>query len=125
MKPFNLEAAKRGEPVQTKDGRKARILAFDRSGPTFPVVGLITQLNGYENMQVWDEDGRVPRKPSYLADDISYGEDLVMVPKKIELVIMENKDFPNYSSFPYVANVAGGNNPTMGWKVVGNAEIEI
>lgn len=26
MKPFNLEAAKRGEPIQTRDGRKAAFI---------------------------------------------------------------------------------------------------
>lgn len=30
MKPFNLEAAKQGQPVCTRDGRKARIICFDR-----------------------------------------------------------------------------------------------
>lgn len=27
MKPFNLEAAKRGEPIQTRDGRPAKFIA--------------------------------------------------------------------------------------------------
>ena len=29
LKPFNLEAAKQGKPVCTRDGRKARIICFD------------------------------------------------------------------------------------------------
>ena len=29
LKPFNLEAAKAGKPVCTRDGRKARIICFD------------------------------------------------------------------------------------------------
>ena len=28
MKPFNLEAAKRGEPIVTRDGRKAKFVAY-------------------------------------------------------------------------------------------------
>lgn len=30
LKPFDLEAAKAGKPVCTRDGRKARIICFDR-----------------------------------------------------------------------------------------------
>ena len=30
MKPFDLEKAKSGKPVCTRDGRKARIICFDR-----------------------------------------------------------------------------------------------
>ena len=40
MKPFNLEEAKQGKPVVTRDGKDVRILAFDRKG-TMPIVGLV------------------------------------------------------------------------------------
>lgn len=32
LKPFDLEAAKQGKPVCTRDGRKARIVCFDLKG---------------------------------------------------------------------------------------------
>lgn len=32
FKPFDLEAAKAGKPVCTRDGRKVRIISFDRHG---------------------------------------------------------------------------------------------
>ena len=41
MKPFNLEEAKAGKPVVTRDGRPVRILAFDRKG-NMPIIGLVT-----------------------------------------------------------------------------------
>ena len=40
LKPFDLEAAKAGKPVCTRDGRKARIICFDRTGK-FPIVALV------------------------------------------------------------------------------------
>ena len=40
LKEFNLEAAKSGKPVCTRDGRNARIICFDRIGK-FPIVALV------------------------------------------------------------------------------------
>lgn len=40
MHPFDLEAAKHGQPVCTRDGRKVRIICFDKGGG-FPLVALI------------------------------------------------------------------------------------
>lgn len=31
LRPFDLEAAKAGKPVCTRDGRKVRIICFDRT----------------------------------------------------------------------------------------------
>ena len=39
LKPFDLQQAKDGKPVCTRDGRKARIICFDRVGD-FPIVAL-------------------------------------------------------------------------------------
>ena len=41
LKPFNLEAAKDGKPVCTRDGRKARIICFDAKR-THPIIALIS-----------------------------------------------------------------------------------
>jgi hypothetical protein len=42
MKPFNLEEAKAGKPVCTRDGRAARILCFDIVGTDYPLAALVT-----------------------------------------------------------------------------------
>lgn len=42
MKPFDLEKAKAGAPVQTRDGRPVRILCFDRQSEMYPIVALIS-----------------------------------------------------------------------------------
>ena len=46
MKPFNIEEAKAGKPVQTRDGRDVEILKFDLRGK-YPLVVIIK--NPYED----------------------------------------------------------------------------
>lgn len=39
MKPFNLEEAKAGKPVCTRDGRRVEILSFEN--PNYPILAKI------------------------------------------------------------------------------------
>lgn len=43
MKPFNLELAKAGHPVCTRDGRDARIICFDRKDTKYPIIILVNK----------------------------------------------------------------------------------
>lgn len=56
MKPFNLEAAREGKPVCTRDGRPARIICFDRKS-SFPIVANIED-HGIEITQAYDNKGK-------------------------------------------------------------------
>lgn len=42
MKPFDLEKAKAGKPICTKNGRNVRIICFDRLGD-YPILGLVSE----------------------------------------------------------------------------------
>ena len=42
MKPFDLEAAKRGEPIVTRDGRKAKFVAYVPEAKNPSVIALIS-----------------------------------------------------------------------------------
>lgn len=85
MKPFNLEEAKAGKPVQTRDGRPARILAFDRKGPN-PIIGLVTHID-FEVAYYWFEDGRA-------SADFNLNYDLVMKAEKKEgWINLYNREF--------------------------------
>ncbi len=42
MKPFNLEKAKAGAKVCTKDGHKARIVCYNAKNKCYPLVAVIT-----------------------------------------------------------------------------------
>lgn len=41
MRPFDIEAAKTGKPVCTRDGGKARIICFDSTLENYPLVVLV------------------------------------------------------------------------------------
>lgn len=73
LKPFSLEAAKAGKPVCTMDGRKARIICFDKKGGT-PIVGLI-QEDGFETVATFNESGLCLINGAY---------NLMMLPEKKE-----------------------------------------
>ena len=75
LKPFDLEKAKSGKPVCTRDGRKARIICFDMKGDICPMVAAVEE-NGVEYLYRYDEKGLNCYKES--------NEDLMMLPEKHE-----------------------------------------
>ena len=77
LKPFDLNAAKAGKPVCTRDGRKARIICFDRidsTGCNLSIVALI-QCEGTEVLQLYRDDGKRGVKTEL---------DLMILPEKKE-----------------------------------------
>ena len=56
MKPFNLEEAKAGKPICTKDGNEARIIIFDKKGE-YKIVGLIEYKDSEEIVYI-DSNGK-------------------------------------------------------------------
>lgn len=59
MKPFDLEKAKAGKPVCTREGFKARIVCFDVDNDKFPVVALIKDsINSNEYPVSLTKEGR-------------------------------------------------------------------
>lgn len=79
LKEFDLEAAKAGRPVRTRDGRRARIICHDRqSGHGFPVVALVEH-PGAER----DEDVHFYRADGTAAT-AERAHDLMMSPEKRE-----------------------------------------
>ena len=85
LKPFDLEAAKAGKPVCTRDGRKARIICFDYNGETgdYPIVALVSYNKGnncYERILKYTSDGRFNKYVDYYAHD----DNLMMLPEKKE-----------------------------------------
>ena len=77
LRPFNLEEAKAGKPVCTRDGRKVRIICFDRNYSSFSIVALVSNSYGEELVYSYTKDGR--------AIAIDYTDvDLMMLPEKHE-----------------------------------------
>ncbi|MCF0114066.1 MAG: hypothetical protein HUJ56_01845 [Erysipelotrichaceae bacterium] len=71
MIPFDLELAKKGYPICTKDGKKARVICWDRNYDGYPLLVLITETNGMEFSYPYTKDG-LPcntlenRQPEYI-----------------------------------------------------------
>ena len=76
LKPFDLQAAKSGKPVCTRDGRKARIVCFDAKGIQ-PIVVLVTCGNEEKAIK-YSISGR------FRFDGIPDEADLMMLPEKKE-----------------------------------------
>lgn len=83
LKPFDLEAAKAGKTVCTRDGRKARIICFDRDWDMH-IVALVSDPLG-ESVHYYLSNGKVDF-------DKQNDEDLMMLPEKKEGWININKD---------------------------------
>lgn len=76
LKPFDLQAARSGKPVCTRDGKKARILCFDRIAST-PIVALVKTRDTlekvyqyYNNGRCYNSNGRI--KNDLVMDDVKY-----------------------------------------------------
>lgn len=72
MKKFDLEAAKRGAAVCTREGMKARIVCFDRVDLEYPILGLRKNKAGVEYIFSYTLDGFA------FLEDIGGDEDLMM-----------------------------------------------
>lgn len=58
MKPFNLEQAKAGAPVCTRDGQPVRIVCYDLKGyKNYPILALIENTVGAESIMSYALNG--------------------------------------------------------------------
>ena len=77
LKEFDLEAAKSGKPVCTRDGRKARIICFDLKNEEYPIVAAIGN-DSSETLLCYTLNGEIV-EGNYKSD-----KDLMMLPEKKE-----------------------------------------
>ena len=89
LKGFNLEAAKSGKPVCTRDGRKARIICFDAKC-NLPIIALVTNTGGNESLIRYYSNGSFTNLNKA-------GCDLMMLPEKKEGWVNVSK-FSTYAS---------------------------
>lgn len=83
FKPFDLEAAKAGKPVCTRDGRKARIICFDTINKgNYPIIALLED-KGSEAIFYYNKDGKC---------NVGTELDLMMLPEKKEGWIIIHKE---------------------------------
>lgn len=73
MKPFNLEEAKAGKPVCTRDGRRVGILSFDNPNNGYPILARVFSDNTDYNDFMFTQEGY------FFKDNREFGADLMMV----------------------------------------------
>ena len=80
LKPFDLQAAKSGKPVCTRDGRKVRVICFDsKNDPQRPIVALVEH-NDNELLYEYTIEG----KECFSHISTTGTSDLMMLPEKKE-----------------------------------------
>ena len=82
LKPFDIQKAREGKPVCTRDGRKARIICFDKKGGS-PVIALVeTFVKEYdcirEDSFYYTVEGRA------VGQNTESKDDLMMLPERKE-----------------------------------------
>lgn len=101
MRDFNLELAKQGYPVCTRDGRKVRILCYDAltvdDMPPNPIVALVLEGEGNEGENVY----RYPENGKYYYEE-NTPSDLMMASVKHEGWINIVKTDDGYQTLPGV-----------------------
>lgn len=79
MKPFDLEKAKAGAPICTREGFRARIVCFDADNKRFPLVALIKDSdNSNEYPVCYNKEG------NFFDGEKDHPKDLCMVGIKKE-----------------------------------------
>lgn len=76
MKPFDLEKAKAGKPVVTRDGRPVRIICFnmvDNNGG-YPLVALVCNKNGVEEIRSYNQEGHFIKGDEHDLDLLMFSE---------------------------------------------------
>lgn len=85
MKPFDIERAKDGDKVVTRDGRDVEILKYDRIHPSQPIVALLDE-GGWQHVSLFTHCGR------YLSPSTDHCNDLMMATKKKSITKWFNID---------------------------------
>lgn len=58
MKPFDIELAKAGHPVQTRNGKPVRIICFDRMYKNYPIIALV-EVDDTEQSYYYTNEGKL------------------------------------------------------------------
>lgn len=82
MKKFDIELAKAGKPVQTRDGRKVEILKYDLNNTSYPIVVVLSSYKGsYDIIEQFTLNG------NYYTSSAESSLDLFMVPTKTKYFV--------------------------------------
>lgn len=58
LRPFDVQKAKDGAEVVTRDGKSVRIISYDRVDKSYPIVGLVMHNDGRESVHIFNKLGK-------------------------------------------------------------------
>ena len=90
LKPFDIQKAREGKPVCTRDERKARIICFDLKNDEYPIVAAVEN-DSSETLFSYTTNGEI-------ADGIESDKDLMMLTEKKEGWAKVRKDINLYDT---------------------------
>lgn len=88
------------KPVQTRDGRKARVICTDMEGGSERIVALITNRSGGEHPLSYFKNG------SYYNDDDSNNTDLINTPEELWVNVYPDGEAQTHSTRDRADNMA-------------------
>ena len=94
MKPFNLEKAKQGAEVITRDGRKVKILTFSRRNNDYPIVALV-DYGEEEAIHMYTTEGY------YFKTKERSKNDLMMASSKVYMNVYRERDTYVLGKYPF------------------------
>lgn len=122
--PFDVNSARRGEPVSTRDGRAVRIVCWDVKNTDFPILALVMEKDGREHPYQYTADGRVVKGKIRLEGD------LVMVSpeekKERKLggrVLFVKVRFNSKAGFDFLLDLASKCDGLLGYRIIGDYEL--
>lgn len=107
QKPFDVEAAKNGAVIETKEGYSVRILCYDRKGTDYPIIALLN-LDGIELCS------------SYTFKGEKLGNEFDNYDDKDDLVIIEEVEVSKFNPGDWVFMNTHGSQPWLVIKVTPN-----
>lgn len=116
--PFNLEAAKTGAKVVTRDGRKVRIGIWDAKGAR-PLIGAVDCGKDCDIPKSWTIHGKV------YCNEFPSNDDLFMAPATIYVAVRQfSNGSPKWNVSVGYTDARKFKTRPEGWKIMKLVEIE-
>ena len=126
LEPFDIEKAKAGAKVVTRDGKSVRIKCYDKQGDDLPIIALINN-KGIEEIRCYDNNGEffkhcegsydlMLEETKFENGDIlakSYGKDL-------SIIIFRGLNDPQCNQFSYYAKLYSDGSVDLNWRCSGD-----
>jgi hypothetical protein len=122
--PFDVNSARRGELVSTRDGRPVRIVCWDVKNTDFPILALVLEKDGREHPYQYTADGRVVKGKIRLEGDLVMVNPEEKKQRKVGgRVLFVKLKFNGRAGFDFLLDLASQCEGLIGYRVIGYDEM--